>query len=127
MICYIETLDKLGSELHPALATDVILQSLPASYEPFILNFQMNGLDKTLSELHWMLKTAEESIKKNPNYVMMIQKGNKNRKRWTPPRGKGKEKSSSSESLGSKLKPAPKAKFGPTFEDECFHCHEKGL
>jgi hypothetical protein len=30
------------------LATDVILQSLPASYEPFILNFQMNGLDKTL-------------------------------------------------------------------------------
>jgi hypothetical protein len=29
--------------------------------------------------------------------------------------------------LGSKLKPAPKAKFGPTFEDECFHCHEKGL
>jgi hypothetical protein len=39
MIGYIETLDRLGSELHPDLATDVLLQSLPASYEPFILNF----------------------------------------------------------------------------------------
>jgi hypothetical protein len=48
MIGYIETLDRLGSELHPDLSIDVILQSLPASYEPFIMNFQMNGLDKTL-------------------------------------------------------------------------------
>jgi hypothetical protein len=64
MIGYIETLDRLGSKLHPDLATDVILQSLPASYEPFILDFQMNGLDKTLSELHGMLKMEEESIKK---------------------------------------------------------------
>jgi hypothetical protein len=72
MIGYSETLDKLGSELHQDLATDVILQSLPASYEPFIMNFQMNGLDKRLSELHGMLKTAEKSIKKNPNHVMMI-------------------------------------------------------
>src|SRR6185369_11055281 len=113
IIGYIETLDRLGSELHQDLATDVILQSLPASYEPFIMNFQMNGLDKTLSELHGMLKTAEES---------------KKRKRWTPPnpKGKGKEKSSGGESSGSKLKPAPKAKSGPTSEDECFHCHEKG-
>jgi hypothetical protein len=37
----------------------------------------MNDLDKTLSELHGMLKIAEESIKKNPNHVMMIQKGTK--------------------------------------------------
>jgi hypothetical protein len=72
MIGYIETLDRLGSELHPDLTTNVILQSLPASYEPFILNFQMNGLDKIWSELHGMLKKAEESIKKNPNHVMMI-------------------------------------------------------
>jgi hypothetical protein len=72
MIGYIDTLDKLVGELHPDLAIDVILQSFLASYEPFNLNFQMNGLDKTLSELHGMLKTAEESIKKNPNHVMMI-------------------------------------------------------
>jgi hypothetical protein len=91
MIGYIETLDRLGSELHPDLATDVILQSLPASYEPFILNFQMNGLAKTLSELHGMLKTTEESIKKNPNHVMMIQKGNKSVGRLLIPKVKARK------------------------------------
>jgi hypothetical protein len=44
MIGYIETLDRLGFKLHPDLATDVILLSLPAIYEPFILNFQMKWL-----------------------------------------------------------------------------------
>jgi hypothetical protein len=66
MIGYIETLEKLGSEPKPDLAIDVILQSVPASYEPFIMNFQMNGMEKTLAGLHGMLKIVEESIKKNP-------------------------------------------------------------
>jgi hypothetical protein len=93
MIGYIETLDKLGSELKDDLAVDVILQSLPPSYQPFIMNYQMTGLEKTLAELHGM-KIAEENIKRNPSHVMMVQKENKRRKRWTPPKGKvkGKEK-----------------------------------
>jgi hypothetical protein len=80
----------------------------------------MNGLDKTLSELHGMLKIAEENIKKNLNHVMMIQKGDKKRKRWMPPnpKAKGKEKGSGGESSGSKPKPAPKDKPSPTSEDE---------
>jgi hypothetical protein len=59
MIGYSETSEKLGSELKRDLATDVILQLLPASYEPFIMNFQMNGMEKTLVELHRMLKKPE--------------------------------------------------------------------
>jgi hypothetical protein len=39
----------------------------PASYEPFVMNYQMNGLEKTLAELHGMLKTAVVSIKKPPS------------------------------------------------------------
>jgi hypothetical protein len=67
MMGHIETLDKLGCELKDDLATDVILQSLPMSYEPFIMNFYMNGMEKTIAELHGMLKTAEDSItKKTP-------------------------------------------------------------
>jgi hypothetical protein len=58
MMGYIETLDKLGCELKDDLATDVILQSLPVSYEPFIMNFHMNGMEKTVAELHGMLKTV---------------------------------------------------------------------
>jgi hypothetical protein len=61
MMGYIETLDKLGCELKDDLATDVILQSLPASYEPFIMNFHMNGMEKTVAELHGMLKTVQKT------------------------------------------------------------------
>jgi hypothetical protein len=52
MMGYIETLTKLGCDIKVDLATDVILQSLPASYEPFIMNFHMNGIEKTMTELH---------------------------------------------------------------------------
>jgi hypothetical protein len=81
MMGYIETLDKLDCELKDDLTTDVILQSLPASYEPLIMNFHMNGMEKTMARLHGMLKTTEDSIKKNSNHVMMVQKEKKKRKR----------------------------------------------
>jgi hypothetical protein len=45
-----------------------------------------------MAELHGMLRTAEDSIKKNPNHVMMVQKEKKKSKRWTPPKGKFKDK-----------------------------------
>ncbi|KAJ1279198.1 hypothetical protein BS78_04G136800 [Paspalum vaginatum] len=68
MIGHIKALDRLGFELDPKIAMD-----------PFIMNFHMNGLDKTLTELHGMLKTAEDSIKKTSTHVMMVQKDNKKR------------------------------------------------
>jgi hypothetical protein len=52
------------------------------------MNFHMNGMEKTVAELQGMLKIAKDSIKKNPNHVMMVQKEKKKRKRWTPPKGK---------------------------------------
>jgi hypothetical protein len=64
MMSYNDTLDKLGYELKDDLATDVILQSLPVSYEPFIMNFHMNSMEKFVAESHGMLKTAEDNIKK---------------------------------------------------------------
>jgi hypothetical protein len=36
------------------------------------MNFHMNDMEKTVVELHVMLKTAEDSIKNNPNHVMMV-------------------------------------------------------
>jgi hypothetical protein len=56
------------------------------------MNFHMNSMEKIMAELHGVLKTAEDSIKKNPNRVMMVQNEKKKRKHWTPPKGKGKEK-----------------------------------
>jgi predicted metallopeptidase len=48
--------------------------------ESFIIKFHMNGMEKTVAELYVMLKTVEDNIKKNPNYVMMVQKKKKKRK-----------------------------------------------
>jgi hypothetical protein len=68
-----------------------------------------------------MLKTAEDSIKKNPNHVMMVQKEKKKRKCWMPPMVKGKEKVSD-EPLSSKTK----GKSVPSPDEECYHYHKKG-
>jgi hypothetical protein len=123
MMDHIETLDKLGCKLKDDLATDVILQSLSMSYEPFIMNFHMNDMEKTVVELHEMLKIVEDSIKKNPNHMMMVQKEKKKKKDWMPPKGKGKKKVSN-EPLSSK--PKTKGKFDHSPYEECFHCHKKG-
>jgi hypothetical protein len=122
MMGYIETFDNLDCEFKDDLATDVILQSLSVSYEPFIMSFHMNGMEKTVAVLHGMLKTAENSIKKNPNHMMMIQKKKKKRKCLSPLKGKGKEKVSD-ELLRSK--PKTKGKLDPSPVEECFHCHKK--
>ncbi|KAL0318248.1 UNVERIFIED_CONTAM: hypothetical protein Scaly_2850700 [Sesamum calycinum] len=43
---------------------DVILQSLPHSYDQFIINFNMNGLEKSLHELVNMVVLYEATIEK---------------------------------------------------------------
>jgi hypothetical protein len=74
-------------------------------------------------ELHGMLKTAEESIKKNPNHVMMVQKEKQKRKCWTLPKGKGKKKIFDEPSSSKHKK---KGKSGPSSDEEYFHNHKKG-
>ena len=69
MIGYIESLQRLGFSLDDDLATDVILQPLPASFEPLIMKYHINGLKKTLTELHGMLKMAEVSLRKAPGHA----------------------------------------------------------
>jgi hypothetical protein len=120
---YIENLDKLGCELKDDLVIDMILQLLLTSYESFIMNFHKNGMEKTVTELHGMLKIVEDSIKKNPNHVMMVQKEKKKMKRWMPPKGKG-NKNVSDEPSSSK--PKTKGKLAPSPDEECFHWHKKG-
>ncbi|XP_074570705.1 uncharacterized protein LOC141827377 [Curcuma longa] len=50
---------RLGFPLGQELATDLILQSLPESYSQFVMNYNMNEIDKPLPELLSMLRTAE--------------------------------------------------------------------
>ena len=87
---YIGHLSWLRFPLSQELATDLILNSLPDSYGQFVMNYNMNEMDKSISEVHTMLKTAEQNIKSKPGHVMMVQnrKGFKNKGK-----GKGKGKS----------------------------------
>ena len=59
MKSYIDRLERLGTPMPTRLAVNTILGSLPKSYDNFVMNFNMQGWEKSLSELHLMLKTAE--------------------------------------------------------------------
>ncbi|KAH1047582.1 hypothetical protein J1N35_038366 [Gossypium stocksii] len=55
---YIDNLDGLGFQLSQELATDLILNSLPESYGQFVMNYNMNEMEKSILELHTMFKIA---------------------------------------------------------------------
>ena len=71
---YIDTLEKLDVTIRKELATNLILGSLPESYDQFVMNFNMHRMEKSLAELHGMLKNAKKNIKKT-NLVLLVQKG----------------------------------------------------
>ncbi|KAK4397590.1 hypothetical protein Sango_1595600 [Sesamum angolense] len=48
MLSLVEKLKDLKADLEKQTYIDVILQSLPPSFDPFIVNYNMNGLDKDL-------------------------------------------------------------------------------
>ncbi|KAL0423390.1 UNVERIFIED_CONTAM: hypothetical protein Sradi_0873800 [Sesamum radiatum] len=50
---------------------NVILQSLPPSYDQFIINFNMSGLEKRLHELINMLVQYEATIEKSAPSVVV--------------------------------------------------------
>ena len=105
MIGYVQALDRLGFPLLDELATDAVLVSLPPSYGTFISNYHMHGMDKKLTELHGMLKVAEQDIKKGTHQVLMVQKSAKFKKSWS----KKKAKAKGTETVTS----APALKSGP--------------
>ncbi|KAK8600673.1 hypothetical protein V6N12_050526 [Hibiscus sabdariffa] len=63
------------------LATDVILQSLPDSFKPFVLNFNMNEINKSLPQLLGMLRTAESDLKKNGSKSILMTREAKGKKK----------------------------------------------
>ena len=123
MIGYIENLDRLGFPLGQELATDLILQSLPDCYNQFIMNFNMNEIDKPLPELLSMLRTAEKSVNKGKAVMMVSETKNngKGKKQHKKPKGKGKKKGPNKPG-NSSLKP----KGGVAKEGTCFHCGVTG-
>ncbi|XP_057771012.1 uncharacterized protein LOC130990796 [Salvia miltiorrhiza] len=71
MIGLIERLTSIGTILPATVSVNLILQSLSASFESFIVNFNMNGTKATLAELHNMLKTYESTTSKGKSVLMV--------------------------------------------------------
>ncbi|KAL4385129.1 hypothetical protein GQ457_15G019950 [Hibiscus cannabinus] len=101
------------------LATDVILKSLSDSFKPFILNFNMNEIYKTLPQLLGMLRTAESNLKRNgSNSIQIVRVAKGKGKKLTKSKGIGKTKPKGKEAL--------KTKGGISKDGKCFHCDKHG-
>ncbi|KAK8521659.1 hypothetical protein V6N12_031550 [Hibiscus sabdariffa] len=117
MMGYIQTLEKLGFALNDELAIDVVLHSLPDSFSQFILNFNMNEIEKTLPQLLGMLRNAEGNMKKGGSKsVLMVReaKGKGKGKKVAKSKGIGKTKPKGKEAL------KPKGRVSK--DGKCFHC-----
>ena len=109
---YIDNLGRLECPVSLELATDIILQSLPSSYDKFVKSYIKNNLTKTLTELHGMLKTAEQDIKRGKRFEKScVDKG----------RGRAVQ-------IWNQDKPVSsyKPKSGPSCVRKCFYCDEYG-
>ena len=80
---------QLGVNLLDDSVIDRILQSLPPNYKSFVMNYNMQGMNKTIPELFATLKAAEVEIKKE-HQVLMVNKTTSFKKK-----GKGKNKGTS--------------------------------
>ncbi|KAL0439975.1 UNVERIFIED_CONTAM: hypothetical protein Slati_2480500 [Sesamum latifolium] len=113
MLSLVEKLEDLKAGLNNDTYIDVILQSLHPSYAPFIVNYNMNELEKSIHELINMLVQYEATTHKSEPTVLLGEastskaKG-KGARRWK--RKKGKETVTATASTEGAPPAAPKGK-----------------
>ena len=113
---YHNHLTRLGVNLPDDSVINRVLQSLPPSYKGFVINYNMQGMQKTIPELFAMLKAAEVEIK-NEHQVLMVSKTTSFKKK-----GKGKKKGNFKKNSKQVAVQEKKPKSRPKPETECFYC-----
>ena len=83
---YHNHLTQLGVDLLGDSVIERVLQSLPPSYKCFVINYNMQGMNKRIHELFAMLKVAEVEIKKEHQVLIVNKTTTFNKK------GQGKER-----------------------------------
>ncbi|KAK1621389.1 hypothetical protein QYE76_026906 [Lolium multiflorum] len=113
-------LNDLGIVSPNQLGIHRVLQSLPPSYKNFVMNYNMQNMNKELPELFSMLKSAEVEIQKE-HQVLMVNKTTSFKKQGKPNK-KGNFKK------GGKKAAAPpkKPKAGPKPDTVCYYYKEEG-
>src|SRR6266536_2548669 len=103
---YYNHLTQLGVDLPVDCVIEKFLQSLPPSYKGFAMNYNMQGMNKTIPELFAMLKATEVEVKKE-HQVLMVNKTTSFKK-------KGKGKKGNVNKNGKQVStPGKKPKCGP--------------
>ncbi|KAL0444312.1 UNVERIFIED_CONTAM: hypothetical protein Slati_2153900 [Sesamum latifolium] len=137
MLSLVEKLEDLKAGLENDTYIDVILQSLPPSYDLFIVNYNMNGLEKSIHELINMLVQYEATIHKSEPVVLVGEtstskaKG-KGARRWKRKKGKGTAVTATASTGGAPAAPRGKGKGKvggfqrSKANDVCMHCQGKG-
>ena len=73
--------DKLGAPISHELATDLILGSLPKSYDQFVMNYNMHHMEKSIAKLHEMLKECRDEHSKDKSSAYGSERGRNEKKR----------------------------------------------
>ncbi|KAK1620309.1 hypothetical protein QYE76_025826 [Lolium multiflorum] len=118
MTGHAKKLSDLGIVIPNRLGINRVLQSLPPSYKNFVMNYNMQNMNKEFPELFGMLKAAEIEIKKE-HQVLMVNKTTSFKKQG---KSKGKFKKGGKKAATPPMKP----KNGPKPDAECYYCKEKG-
>merc|ERR1719322_2342464 len=84
------------------------------------MNYNMQGMNKTIPELFAMLKAVEVEIKKE-HQVSMVNKTTSFKKK-----GKGKKKGNFKKNGKQVVAQVKKPKSGPKLETKCFYCKGTG-
>nr|GEZ96271.1 hypothetical protein [Tanacetum cinerariifolium] len=127
---YIDNLEHLGYPVTLGLGVSLILIGLRKEFDGFVQNYNMCSLEKTINELHAMLKLHEQTLPKNNAPALYsiragkVQKVNKHKKSQPqmaargPNHGKGKNK----QAYAPKPKIPPLPKREDLVKDSI--CHE---
>ncbi|GKC67279.1 retrotransposon protein, putative, ty1-copia subclass, partial [Tanacetum coccineum] len=99
---YFDILESLNMVFDTELSINIILSGLPADYNQFVLSYQMNTKDTSIMELHSLLQTTKQGIKKIKA-------------------AKGKFNRGSKRNAESEIAPTNDPK-----EAACFYCNTKG-
>ena len=116
---YHNHLTQLAVELPVDSVMDKVLQSPPPRYKGFTMNYNTQGMNKTILELFVMLKAVEVEIKKE-HQLLMVNKTTSFKK-------KGKGKKGNFKKNGKQVAtPVKKPKDGLKAETECFYYKGNG-
>ncbi|GJW23877.1 retrotransposon protein, putative, ty1-copia subclass [Tanacetum coccineum] len=128
---YFDRLESLNMAFDAELSINIILSGLPADYNQFVLSYQMNGKETSIMELHSLLQTAEQGIKKSDvpstSAAPVLNVGHNAKKRktshsnWKGKATQGKSDRGSKRKVDSEIAPT-----GDPKEAVCFYCNTKG-